>query len=151
MPQIKVPYVFVLNFDSDVAASGGTSTKDVNIDSDGDFIVEDYNFEAWITSALGNAVTGTPLARDPSPSTTNNNQMPSLAHLSIELSTTDQQQWQNGAVRVSNLVRKSEANWMQTQRRIARGTRVSAKLTNNAAVAVQGQLALIGYRLRDVG
>lgn len=145
----KVPYVFSINFDSDVAASGGTSTKDVQVDGQAGsgFVIEDQDAEFWITAALGAAVSGTPLAREPSPGTTTNNQMPNLSMLTVEFSTSADQQWQDKPIRLSNVVRKGVQNWNQTQRLIPEGTRIVAKITNNAAVAVQGQITFIGYRM----
>ena len=143
MPEMRIPYTLVIDFDTTIAAAGSASSKS-DVDADGDFIIEREAVTLFIPTA-NTSIAGTPAANESSPTTANNTFM-TLAHFRVERRITDGQ-WQNAPVRVSNIIRPNGDGFDLTQRRIAAGQTVTVKLYNDSAETVRGQWALHGFKI----
>lgn len=140
----RIPYYYVLDFGTAVAA-GADADATVTIDNDkGDFIIEDYDAEFFLNATSGGgSIISTPLAREALP-TDASNTFPTLAALDIEFR--DPEAWGSGPMRVSNWVRKGSQNMLLTQRRVGSGKEIKAALHSYlTALAVKGQVVFYGY------
>lgn len=140
-------YTFNLNFDSNIAAAGGTLTRAAQIDAAGALAVGRFNATFWIVAVLNAAVAGTPLPIAPDPASASNT-MPNLGMLTAQMSS-NSWEMQNQPTRLTNLMGNSQfPNWFPVYPLIPANDTLSVTIVNNAAVAVQGQISFVGYRVR---
>jgi hypothetical protein len=141
----KVPYTYTIEFNTTINAGANGPAADTQIDGDSDFVVEDMAFTAWLPVAQ-TAIIGTPAAKEAS-ATVGNNTFMHNAHFRLEVEQPGYK-WQNNPVRVTNLIREGIQNLALTQRTIAKGTILKARLYNDASTFnVQAQLVLNGYKI----
>ncbi len=130
-------------------APGATALIPVRIDSNVFFITEQINSSFQLVAALNQAVAGTPLPRTAANTAVNNNDMPTMAHLRCAISTTDRP-WTNisTGVRMDLLSGTgADGGWLPFKAAVAGGDVINVAVTNNAAVAVQGQVVFRGHKL----
>ena len=140
-------YTFNIDFTGqDIAASGGQQSQSQQVDAAGSFVVTRFNAAFWIVATLGSAVAGSPLPMESDPDS-GSNEMPSMAMLTV-LFSTNSWQWSNTPQRMSLACGTARfPNWVQVCPVIPANDTITATVTNNAAVAVRGQIGLYGYRI----
>jgi hypothetical protein len=132
----RVPYTYVLDFNSIATTATGPGT--LAIDGDADFVIEDMAFLAY-------AASGEVPAAPRSGETAANNTAVFDGQLAIQIETPGYK-WQNDFVRIPNFLRAGVQNLSLTQRKLQAGVQLSGRLQNNSGSTIKAQLALIGYK-----
>lgn len=140
-------YAYPINFDSDIAA-GGSDEASIKTDGNSVFIVDQIAFTAWIPSASGAAIAGTPLVRSGGDTLVANNTFAGLDHLRLNLRT-DETQWfsSSNGLRASLIVGVGQQPAYPLTKPIISGNRtIYCTLYNDSAETIRAQLALIGQK-----
>ncbi len=138
-------YNYTIEFDEHIAA-GGQSIKQVQVDTDGFFVVLAKTLAIYNPATTGGAVAFTPPALEASP-TIGSNTWPTLASFMVKLQT-QSQIWSSNAVNaLAEFGTGASPAWEIVPRVIPPGQNVQATLINNSGITVKGQIVFYGYRL----
>jgi len=141
----RFAYEYVIPFATTVSA-GGSSTQQVQIDTDGFFVVLAKSLNVYNPSTALSAIARTPPALEASP-TAASNTWPTLGAFDVQLQT-QAQVWSNQRVNALAIFGTGPSPaWEIMPRVIPPGQLVQATLYNNSPIDVQGGITLYGYRL----
>jgi hypothetical protein len=138
-----------INFSTTIAA-GGSGNATINLDQSYDFEVFEIGMEVWTAAASGSVPALTPLAWSPSTSdAADQNDWKFRSSILLEIRAGTLDLW-NGPVPLTLCAGTIQyPRYLRVPRRIAGGTQIVSKLTNNcASIGVQGVLLLAGRRIR---
>lgn len=143
----KIPYTYAINFDSSIAGSGASDTKEVTIDTGSDFVVEEIDVVAWLPTTQSSMIAFSEISQDSSP-TAASNTGPQLSSLRAQIETSDNK-WSNTPLRASSIVRRRGSNLLLTQPLVPAGQKLKATLYNDGSFTVQAQIVFRGYKLKQ--
>ena len=131
-------------------APGQSATVAVRIDGNVHFIVDQLNAGFQLVAAFGTVLAGTPLPRTSAPGDAANvNTIPTMAHLRCIITTTDRPWTQlTTGVRMDILTGTGEnGGWCPFKGAVAGNDSILVTVTNDAAVAVRGQVVFRGHKM----
>lgn len=141
--EIREFYGLTLEFNTTIAA-GATAQAYSQVDTSGDFFIQNMRATVWIPSAA-TAIAGTPFANGSLP-TAASDTFPTLAHCRLMLEVSGVQ-WFNNPVRLNHLAGDGgNPYFFQTLPALALQAQLLGTLYNDSALAVQAQVVLFGYK-----
>lgn len=143
----REPYGYTVAFD-DAIAAGGAKTVSLKINDDAPFVIDHLAAEFRLSSASGQAVAGTPLARAPYPGSTNVNQLPTLSLVRMQIKISDRNLF-NDAVRASLVTGTGDNQaFFGIRPVLPAGETVRVTIYNDSAVAIKGDVLFMGAKKR---
>jgi len=148
IPDNAVPYLYSINWSTDVTAGNKTAAK-VLIESDADFLIQRirgsiYNTGVLLTSTV--AYTPWPWNPDPSPGATGNT-LPSVNSFRIEFADNDHP-WQRSPVRWPHWVDPgAEDRPLITPILVKAGSTIYGTLYNDSGTSAQAEVVFFGLKL----
>lgn len=139
-------YTYVEDFADVSIAAGGQASAVLNIQNDADFLVRQVHVSARLTAAATNAVAGTPLSYSGLPNS-DNNELPTMELVRLMIRDADQP-WFSKAVRATHFGGNvANPGYVLSPPVIRRNNAVEITLYNDAAVAVNAAVSLIGMKV----
>lgn len=143
-------YGYVADF-SNIPA-GSNASASVRIDGGTDFLISELAASFQLNGAYNTAIDGAPLALEASPTgatgtAATSNNMPSLAHLRVQITLTDNPQF-SLPVRLDMLAGNSKVrNWLSKKIRVAGNDVAIVQVFNDGPAPVKGQLLMLGEKI----